>query len=67
MATTDKVEVRYVPRICTFLGKEVWAIMTRQADGEWRIVNCLDKDEGCFSQECLYTCSGGSWPFKETA
>ena len=66
MATTNGVEFRYAPRYCALLRKHVWAIMTHQADGTWRIVNCLDKDEGCFSLECAFTTSGGEWPYATT-
>jgi hypothetical protein len=58
------VEFRYQPRYCALLGKYVWAIRTRQADGTWRIVNCLDKDEPCFSLECAFASDRGAWPFR---
>ena len=54
---------RYCPMMCEFVGKQVWAILTKQADGTWRIVNCLDKEESCFSLECAFTTSGGRWPY----
>ena len=56
-------ELRYHPTYCSLLGKHVWAIETKQADGSWKIVNCLDKDEGCFSLECLFTTPDGLWPY----
>jgi hypothetical protein len=65
METAPKVECRYEPRHCTLLGKDVWAILTQQADGSWRVVNCLDKDEGCFSLECAFTSDHGAWPYSE--
>lgn len=59
------IEFRYEPRYCTFLKQHVWAICTQQPDGCWRIVNCLDKDEPCFSLTCAFTTSGGTWPYAE--
>ena len=56
--------VRYQPRYCTILGKYVWAITTRQSDGSWKIVNCLDKDEACFSLDCAFTTDQGVWPYR---
>jgi hypothetical protein len=55
---------RYQPKHCAFLRKYVWAIVTPQADGSWQIVNCLDKDEGCFHLNCTFTTDQGEWPFK---
>ena len=55
-------EFRYEPRYCSFFCKHVWAIRTPQADGSWKIVNCLDKDESCFGVDCVFTTSGGEWP-----
>ena len=77
MASEPSVEFRYQPRYCTLLGKYVWAIRTRQApppknlvggqaDGTWRTVNCLDKDEDCFRIECAFTTDNGEWPYKES-
>ena len=63
MAEDVKTEFRYQPKFCTLLRKHVWAIMTKQADGSWRVVNCLDKDEGCFSLECAFTTDHGEWPY----
>jgi len=60
---SERPEVRYLTRRCPFLRKEVWAILTRQADGDWKIVNCLDKDQGCFQHNCAFTTDGGQWPF----
>ena len=65
METESKVEFRYQPKYCAFLRKVVWAIVTRQADGSWRIVNCLDKDEACFSLDCAFTTDQGEWPYKQ--
>lgn len=61
----DRSDVKYVPRLCPFLKREVWAIVTKQADGAWRIVNCLDKHHQCFEQECVFTVDGGGWPFDD--
>jgi len=59
----ERPDVKYLPRDCPFLKKEVWAIVTKQADGTWRIVNCLDKHEPCFKHNCAFTVDGGEWPF----
>ncbi len=61
------IEFRYEPKVCKFLGQHVWAIRTQQADGSWRVVNCLDKDEGCFSLKCAFTTDHGEWPYKVTS
>ncbi len=62
---SDRPDVKYLPRHCPFLNREVWAIVTRQADGTWKIVNCLDKDRPCFQYSCAFTTDGGTWPFEE--
>ena len=64
MGTETRVEFRYEPKFCTLLGKHVWAILTQQADGTWRIVNCLDKDETCFNLDCAFTTDNGAWPYR---
>ena len=64
MGEDTEAEFRYQPRRCSFLNKLAWAIMTRQADGSWRVVNCLDKDEPCFSLDCAFTTDNGEWPYK---
>ena len=64
MASETKVEFRYEPKFCKLLGKHVWAIRTQQADGSWKIVNCLDKDETCFGLDCAFTTDNGEWPYK---
>ena len=61
----DRLDVKYLPCQCPFLHREVWAIMSRQPDGSWRIVNCLDKDKGCFEENCAFSTDGGEWPFRE--
>ncbi len=63
MSSDERPEVQYLPQHCPFLNQDVWAILTRQADGSWRIVNCLDKTEGCFLMDCAFTTCGGDWPF----
>ena len=63
MDQEPKAAIRYYPTICTVFGKEVWAILTKQPDGSWRIVNCLDKDGECFKMDCAFTTSCGRWPF----
>lgn len=64
MGADVRVEFRYEPKFCRFLGKHVWAIVTQQPDRSWRVVNCLDKDESCFSLECSFTTDHGQWPYK---
>ncbi len=63
MEREASVEFCYEPKYCAFLGKHVWAIKTRQTDGNWRIVNCLDKDEPCFTLDCAFTTDQGEWPY----
>ena len=67
MEKQPQLEVRYEPRHCAFFRKHVWAIVTKQADGAWNIVNCLDKDEPCFGMECVFTTSGGTWPYPNSS
>lgn len=55
--------MKYFARHCPFFKKEVWAIVTKQADGGWKIVNCLDKHDPCFTHNCAFTRDGGEWPF----
>ena len=59
----DRPEIRYLPCRCVLRNERVWAIMAKQADGRWTIVNCLDKDTPCFRQPCVFTMDGGGWPF----
>ncbi len=59
----ERPDVKYLPRHCPFLNKEVWAILTKQIGGTWRIVNCLDKQQPCFEHDCAFTVDGGNWPF----
>jgi hypothetical protein len=63
MDAAVKPEFRYQPTQCQILSKHVWAIVMKQPDGSWRIVNCLDKDEACFSLECAFTTDHGVWPY----
>ena len=63
MDETPRIEYRYIPRRCAFLNRTVWAIVTQQTDGRWRIVNCLDKDQPCFGTNCVFTTDCGEWPF----
>lgn len=67
MATDPRGDVKYLPQHCPFLQQDVWAILTRQPDGSWRIVNCLDKGPGCYTMDCVFTTDGGQWPFKLSA
>ena len=64
MSAMDRPIVKYLPRYCPFLREEVWAILTQQADGTWRVVNCLDKAKACFQYPCAFTTDGGDWPFE---
>lgn len=61
---TGRPEVRYLPRECPFVKRAVWAILTKHADEQWSIVNCLDKEASCFQQNCALTTDGGEWPFE---
>ena len=61
MATFD---VKYQPYICPFLRRDIWAILAKQPDGSWKIVNCLDKDKGCVDYPCAFIVDGGEWPFE---
>ncbi len=63
MGRGPKAEIRYYPTTCAVREKEVWAILAKQPDGSWRIVNCLDKDEACFGLDCAFTTSCGRWPY----
>lgn len=65
MESMTRPEMQYRSCHCVLLGREVWAILTKQADGSWRIVNCLDKDKACFDLGCAFTMDGGEWPFVE--
>lgn len=62
---SERPEITHLPRQCPFFHKEVWAIVARQADQTWRIVNCLDKDHACYAQACAFTTDGGAWPFED--
>ena len=61
--TEPPVTKKYLPCRCQFVQREVWAIVTQQADGAWRIVNCLDKDHDCTGYPCAFTTDIGDWPF----
>jgi len=63
MAMETPAKYRFAAKYCPFVGHEVWAIVVEQPDGRWKIVNCLDKDEHCFSLDCVFTTDGGAWPF----
>ena len=64
MAENHRPDLRFEPKYCAFLRQHVWAILTEQSGGGWRIVNCLDKDEPCFGLNCAFTASDGEWPYK---
>ena len=59
----ERPAVQYLSRRCPFFNRDVWAIVMRQPDRRWKIVNCLDKDKACFAQPCALTVDGGAWPF----
>jgi len=61
--SSGRSDMQYCAQPCPFLQHEVWAICTKQTDSTWRIVNCLDKSETCFSHPCLFAVDGGEWPF----
>lgn len=67
MEQLTRPSIKYQPCHCVLLQREVWAILTRQADGRWQIVNCLDKEKECFTLGCAFTADGGEWPFLELA
>lgn len=63
----EPIEFKYQPIRCALLNKQVWAILTKQPNGSWRIVNCLDKDEACFGLNCAFTTDDGDWPYPTPA
>lgn len=63
MAKHDEAQYRFQPTSCALVCQNVWAIMTKQADGSWKIVNCLDKHESCFRLDCAFTTDSGQWPY----
>jgi hypothetical protein len=63
-AQRHELDVRYQLCRCQFFNEYVWAIRTKQPDGSWKIVNCLDKHEPCFSVPCAFTSDQGEWPFR---
>ncbi len=65
MSDTNQWGVKYLARHCSFVKREVWAILTKHPDGTWKIVNCLDKDNACFQHDCAFTTDGGGWPFEQ--
>lgn len=57
-------QYRYAVRDCMIIGKPVWTVQVKQADGAWRIVGCVDQQEGvCHGWPCTFTMAGGAWPF----
>ena len=63
MGVAAKVDFRYKTMLCALLRKRVWAIVTRQPNGSWKTVNCLDKDESCCEIDCAFTTATGQWPY----
>ena len=62
-ANASRPDVKYCSCQCRFLDRAVWAILTRQSDGAWQIVNCLDKHDACLRTPCVFAQRGGQWPF----
>ena len=60
---TDRPDIKYLACDCPFVKREVWAILTQQTDGTWKVVNCLDKENACDQYGCAFTTHGGRWPF----
>jgi hypothetical protein len=58
-----KPQLRYKPTQCRLRSRQVWAIRTRQDDGSWMIVNCLDKEHACARLGCAFTTPRGEWPY----
>ncbi|MBI2885131.1 MAG: hypothetical protein HYY15_03045 [Candidatus Omnitrophica bacterium] len=56
---------KYLPKHCRFFDREAWAILIKPANGDWKIVNCLDKHAPCFERRCVFTRNGGGWPFDD--
>jgi hypothetical protein len=54
---------RYQPCRCKFFNEYVWAILTKQKDGSWKTVNCLDKHDACLNLPCTFTSTQGEWPY----
>lgn len=65
MSEIGAPEIRYQTRTCQLMRRVVWAIRTRQGNGRWRIVNCLDKTPACAERACAFTCEQGTWPFPD--
>lgn len=63
MAVSQRPELRYESRLCRVMNRTVWAIRAKQPDGQWRVVNCLDKLEICYGAPCAFTNPDGDWPF----
>lgn len=66
-ATTRRPEVKYEHRECRLRQMPVWAILTRIGDGDWAVVNCLDKAPACEGCRCAFVQQDGRWPFDEPA
>ena len=64
MPDDSRIALRYQPQYCLFVQQEVWAIQTQHPDGGWRVVNCLDKEAGCFGLGCIFTTDQGEWPYR---
>ncbi len=66
MPTNSQNTFRYAPKKCCLLRQPVWAIMMQQPNGSWKIVNCLDKEEGCVHLKCAFTTDEGTWPYESS-
>ena len=60
---SNRPNIKYGPFRCRFRNKEAWAILTKQVDGAWLAVNCLDKDRACEPHPCAFIVERGRWPF----
>lgn len=58
-------DVKYEPRECRLRHLRVWAVLTKAAESDWAIVNCLDKEPACESSHCALIARDGVWPFEE--
>ncbi len=55
--------IKYEPRKCQLRHLRVWAIFTSVKEGQWTIVNCLDKEPACEQYGCALISQDGLWPF----
>jgi len=58
----ELVSIKVVPCRCRLADHDVWAVLSRQEGGAWRMVECRDRDGACAAQPCMLTTEGGQWP-----